>query len=350
VLYPGETVCLVSALSEVALPKESEGTVIRVVRDGQDLAVAAEVNFHTRTGALVVTVPLEALQAAVSRAGQDRTAVVWGLSKTNEEVMEAAMHSMLDSGFSMDRGLNLVRLVYDRKERWWQLGERMTDPTGALAASAQGWDGCIVAFAGHERFQLEFRLKGRHEPAVLLHERESLYAEQNRSTGPAATLARVLMNLYNASAALYCAFPVADPWLLDEDWRSLLRPPYYPDFFLLPSEVALDFPDPFRKARLTGDRTLATTLPVKFAPHDEASLLDERERKLENLRKWKALGEKYYDQMYETHLGTTGLYSSVKDAFLDAISAANELGLKDEADTLSQRLEHIKNVFRSQFS
>src|SRR5262249_15839259 len=104
VLYPGETVCLVSALSEVALPKESEGTVIRVVRDAQDLAVAAEVNFHTRSGALVVTVPLEALQAAVSRAGQDRTAVVWGLSKTIEEMMEAAMHSMLDSGFSMDRG------------------------------------------------------------------------------------------------------------------------------------------------------------------------------------------------------------------------------------------------------
>src|SRR5262249_42962603 len=107
VLYPGETVCLVNALSEVALPRQSEGTVIRVVRDDQDLAVAAEVNFHTRSGALVVTVPLEALQAAVSRAGQDRTAVVWGLSKTVEEVMEAAMHSMLDAGFSMDRGLNL---------------------------------------------------------------------------------------------------------------------------------------------------------------------------------------------------------------------------------------------------
>jgi hypothetical protein len=38
------------------------------------------------------------------------------------------------------------------------------------------------------------------------------------------------------------------------------------------------------------------------------------------------------------------------DAFYDAMSAANELGMEEEAETLSKRLDHIKAVFRSQFS
>jgi len=75
----------------------------------------------------------------------------------------------------------------------------------------------------------------------------------------------------------------------------------------------------------------------------------ERELKLDVLRKCHALGEKYYDQMYETRFGKTGLYSNAKDAFSDAISLATELGLQ-EAAALQQRLENIKAVFRSQFS
>jgi hypothetical protein len=71
---------------------------------------------------------------------------------------------------------------------------------------------------------------------------------------------------------------------------------------------------------------------------------------MDRLRKLRALGEKYYDQMYETRLSPTGLYSSTKEAFYDAISAANELGMKEEVAELSKRLDHIKAVFRSQFS
>ena len=40
----------------------------------------------------------------------------------------------------------------------------------------------------------------------------------------------------------------------------------------------------------------------------------------------------------------------VQDAFCDAIALAAELGLQEEATALSQRLENIKAVFRSQFS
>jgi hypothetical protein len=36
--------------------------------------------------------------------------------------------------------------------------------------------------------------------------------------------------------------------------------------------------------------------------------------------------------------------------FRDTISAAGGLGLKEEARALEQRLEHVKAVFRSQFS
>src|SRR5262249_33891534 len=107
----------------------------------------------------------------------------------------------------------------------------------------------------------------------------------------------------------------------------------------------------FRLIKLTAERALLTALPVKASPSDAGWERSERELKMDSLRKCKALGEKYYDQMYESsRYGVTGLYSSAKDAFYDAISVANELGMKEEAEGLSKRLEHIKAVFRSQFS
>jgi hypothetical protein len=187
---------------------------------------------------------------------------------------------------------------------------------------------------------------------VLLHEREETRSDQARITAPAMSLLKILMNLWSAIGARYCAFPVAYPWLVDEDWRSLLRAPLYPDLFLLPeAEMPKDFPESFRAIKLTGGRTMLTVLPVKASPAEVGWERSERELKIDSLRKCKALGEKYYDQMYESsRYGVTGLYSSAKDAFYDAISVANELGMKEEAAELSKRLDHIKAVFRSQFS
>jgi len=90
-----------------------------------------------------------------------------------------------------------------------------------------------VAISGPQRFHLEFRLQGRREAALLLHERSAAYAEQC-STRTAMGIARVLMNLCEAAGARYCAFPVADAWLVDEDWGSLLRSPLYSRFFPAP--------------------------------------------------------------------------------------------------------------------
>ena len=66
----------------------------------------------------------------------------------------------------------------------------------------------------------------------------------------------------------------------------------------------------------------------------------------------KAMGEKAYDDMYEAHSssGATACYSDAKECFYDAIGLANRLGLKDEAEALSERLAHIKAVFRGQFT
>jgi hypothetical protein len=258
----------------------------------------------------------------------------------------------MDCGVTVRAGLNAVRLHYDRDERWWKWGDRLTDVSGArIAATAHTWDGCVVAFSGPERYQLEFRLRGRGEAVVLLHEVESAYAHQVRRSESAMGLARVLASLYSDVAAEFCAFPVADPWLMDEDWRSLLRAPIYPDFFLLPAaKCPTEVPDTFRTARLTHERLMLTDLPVKFNPADPPLQRPDRDLRLDRLRKCRALGEKYYDQLYETRFNPTGLYSSAKDAFLDAISTARDLGLADEARALQERLDGIKAVFRSQFS
>ncbi|MFZ1939674.1 MAG: hypothetical protein WBA18_12455 [Terracidiphilus sp.] len=78
----------------------------------------------------------------------------------------------------------------------------------------------------------------------------------------------------------------------------------------------------------------------------------EREAQLKQLKELEAEGEKNYDDLYETRsdYDATVCYSGAKEAFYDAISLANRLGLTEEADRLYKRLEHIKAVFRSQFS
>jgi hypothetical protein len=352
VLYPRETVRLLRDAPEHALPQYSEGRVVGVRRNDEGAIAAVEVEFYRDARAVRVEVGFEAVELVIANTGLDRTAVIWGLEEAPEKMIEAAMHAMLDHGFLMRDGLNVARLYYDREDRWWKWGEKYMDPTGAhVVTSAAAWDGCVVAFSGRQRFHLEFRLQGRREAALLLHEREAAYEEQSQTTEPAMSLMRVLMNVWEAARARYCAFPVATPWLFDEDWPSLLRPPLYPDLLLVPeAEIPKALPAPFREVRLSGNRAMLTVLPVKSAPYETGYERSEHDLKLDQLRKCKALGEKYYDQMYETRFGTSGLYSSAKEAFYDAISAANELGMKDEAEQLSQRLAHIKAVFRSQFS
>ncbi len=79
---------------------------------------------------------------------------------------------------------------------------------------------------------------------------------------------------------------------------------------------------------------------------------EDREEMLARLERMKAMGEKEYDDMYETHSPSeaTSCYSGAKECFYDAINLARRLGLDDEAETLYKRLEHIKAVFRSQFT
>jgi hypothetical protein len=349
---PGETACLLHDIPEADLSKGAQCEVMRLIADDQGVAVTAEIKHYAGGNARTATVPIAALEPVLSSSTEQRTAVLWDLNKPPGEFMPAAINSLLERGLSMRAGRNVARLHYDHQERWWKRDE---PHAGAVPLDTQTiarhWHACIVAFSSAERNHLEFRLKGRGAACVLLHEREEAYAEQARRPAAATDLARVLMNLADAVGARYCAFPVADPWLMDEDWPALLRAPYYPDFFLLPgSALPMDFPEPFRSARLTHDRVMVTALPVKFAPHDELPAPGEREHNLAVLRKAHALGEKYYDQLYEARGSTAGLYSDIKDAFLDAISAANALGLKEEAAVLEQRLENIKGVYRSQFS
>jgi hypothetical protein len=351
-LYSGETVRLLRELPEHALPQYAEGKVAGVPPYQEGELRTVEVRFYKGATPLTVSVPFDDVELVIEQSLLFRTAVFWGLDEPPAKLIEGAINSMLDSGFLMRDGLNLVRLHYDRDERWWKWGEKMMDPTGALAVtSAPAWDGCMIAFSGRQRFHLEFRLRGRREAVILLHEREAAYTEQSVATESAMSLARVLMNLSAAAGARYCAFPVADPWIWDEDWRSLLVSPLYPDFFMLPENgLPEEGRDSFRMIRLTENRAVWTTLPIKGSPTETAFHRSDAELNLDRLRQLKALGEKYYDQMYESGRGATGCYSSAKDAYYSAIGLATELGMKEEAEALSKRLDHIKAVFRSQFT
>ena len=78
---------------------------------------------------------------------------------------------------------------------------------------------------------------------------------------------------------------------------------------------------------------------------------EERNSTLEALARCKADAEKAYDDMYEAHSfrDANDCYRDAKDYFIAAIGHANDLGLKEEAEALHKRLEHVRSVFRSQF-
>ncbi|HWZ44084.1 MAG TPA: hypothetical protein VNW97_11435, partial [Candidatus Saccharimonadales bacterium] len=300
-----------------------------------------------------VAVPLEMLELVIGNVGAC-TMVFWGLAKPVDEIVESAMHAMMDHGQQMREGLNVQRLSYDAEERFWRREEKLADVSGAhVVASASAWDGCVVAFAGRQRTHLEFRLRGRRPPYMLLHQRYEAMEEQRLTTHPAMNLLRLALNLYAAIGAEYAALPVAGNWLLDESFDSLLRPPLFPDLFLLPqAAVPGELPALFRTARLSNERAIVTTLPVKFSPMDTGFERTSEELKSDRLRACEALAEKAYDQMYDAHSARSAstFYSDAKESLHDAISLARELGLAERAEQLSRRLEHIKAVFRSQFS
>lgn len=342
---------LVCELPESALPQYTEGRVTAVAPPIEGEPRIAEVRFYRDGEAVTVTLPFDDIELVIEQSLLFRTAVFWALEEPRERLVELAINSLLDGGFLMRDGLNVARLHYDRDDRWWKWGEKMVDPSGALTVtSASAWDGCVVAFSGRQRFHLEFRLRGRGDPVIFLHERDAVYTEQIMATESAMSIARVLMNLTSAVGARYCAFPVADPWLQDEDWQSLMRPPLYPDFFMLPETDLREELPGFREIRLMESRAVWTSLPMKGSPLEVPVQRTDEELARNRLRQLNALGEKHYDQMYESGQGARYCYSNAKDAFYDAISLANELGMKEEADRLSKRLDHIKAVFRSQFT
>jgi hypothetical protein len=344
--FPGESVRLVRDLPETTLSKGAHCEFARLL-DGEQ----AEIRYYQGGSTQTATVPLPALEPLLSRSCEQRTAVLWHLENPPEEFLPAALDALRAHGLAIARGANVARLHYDHKELWWKRDEPFAAVVLDTRTIARDWHGWVVAFSGDERFHLEFRLKGRGEACVLLHEREEAYAGQTSNAAEATKLAQVLIDLSQAAGAAYCAFPVADPWQADEDWPALLRPPYSPDLFLFPgTALPKDFPEPFRGARLAGERVIVTALPVKFASTEEVSVPSERDHKLSALRKAHALAEKYYDQLYHAHGSTAGIYSDIKDAFLDAIVAAEALGLKEEAAALEKRLENVKGVYRSQFS
>jgi hypothetical protein len=353
VFYIGETVRLVRGLPEILLPIHTEGVVAQIIRSPEGYPLSAEINFYPNSKPQTHTVPFESIELVISSTG-GCTGVFWDLGKPREQLIESAMNAVLDHGFEMRQGLNCQQLRYNREDRFWENQDRFSDPTGAqIVTSAPSWDGCIAAFSGRERYHLEFRLGGRKSPYILLHQRFETYWEQQQTTQAAMKLLRLMYSLCSALEAASCAMPVADNWIRDESWNSLLQPPVYPDLLIIPEpNLPKPLPAGFRAQKLVGGKAILTSLPVKFSPTDDSVQRSEDELKLHALRRCKALGEKAYDQMYDAHSSSdaTGLYSDAKEAFYDAIRLANELGLAEESAALNKRLDHIKAVFRSQFS
>ena len=69
----------------------------------------------------------------------------------------------------------------------------------------------------------------------------------------------------------------------------------------------------------------------------------------QRLKALEALAEEAYSEMYDTRY-PTGCYSRAKEAFRDAIALADRLGRQPDVLRLEKRLQHVKDVFRHQFT
>ena len=69
----------------------------------------------------------------------------------------------------------------------------------------------------------------------------------------------------------------------------------------------------------------------------------------EKLAWLKSQGELFYDRMYDSR-NPNSEFREAKEAFEDAVVLARRLGRDGEAADLEERLEHVRAVFRSQFS
>jgi hypothetical protein len=73
---------------------------------------------------------------------------------------------------------------------------------------------------------------------------------------------------------------------------------------------------------------------------------------LAELNRLRAQAEKAYDDMYEAHdqHAIDACYRDAKEWLYEAAGLARRLGLADEYQAISDRLDHIKAVYRGQFS
>jgi hypothetical protein len=71
-----------------------------------------------------------------------------------------------------------------------------------------------------------------------------------------------------------------------------------------------------------------------------------------SIQRFEQIAERAYGLMYDadSFSSATAHYSDAKEAFHDAIAAARQAGDIAAAGRLSERLAHVKAVFRSQFS
>lgn len=91
------------------------------------------------------------------------------------------------------------------------------------------------------------------------------------------------------------------------------------------------------------------TEPEDIAEAEETSTTRDDQDDDLSLKALEAIAEAEYAEMYDSR-NHIGCYARAKEAFLDAITLACKMGREADAERLRRRLEHVKNVYRHQFT
>lgn len=212
-------------------------------------------------------------------------------------------------------------------------------------------DGRLV-LSGPEHYTVFIDSGADAGTVVRLEEDDGWYARQCENRNDATNLLRIVLDVAIGALAQYCVFPVPTDFVPSPDWDKADRAAEGgATFVLLPTDRATSPPPVgFRAGRLTNGFTMLMSLPMKRYPGEEPPTLSEvrRATAISRIETLKRVAEEHYDKMYDVRSRGDLLFyrDAALESLADALKAATDVGLDDEANAIRERQHHIRAVGR----
>lgn len=192
-------------------------------------------------------------------------AVFWECFAPTDEIFRKGVLRLHRQDLDLAKGPNLIQLQYDRASDSFSEGRAVEISEWRDGVEfAEHWDGLIVLFrSAFGPWELEILRLGT--PALCLWEPEKTHALQRRSAADATRWAGLLLDLFEATQARRCVFPLDLGRGPTKDWPSRVEAAP-PELLILAPGSDEAAPAGLSAIALASGGRLLTSLPVKRSP------------------------------------------------------------------------------------